>query len=297
MNNPKRWAAGTLLRMSGRPERNRRRLYNGAFGLRIVTFHDVPEGREFDAFTRIVSWCAERYDVAGPEAAAQASEGHLKTAGRDKLLVTFDDGHVDNFLAARWLAGRDIRAIFFVVPSYLGKTRDQYVAFHRDRGVRANTFGAYARRRVGLSLSQVKEMAAMGHLIGGHNFAHRDLGKLATSEQLDYEIGQSLDAVAQINGHACDDFAIGFGRARHVSAPAAEYLSRRCRRVYANVRGLNVSGVTPRYLLRNSVGVRYPAAFEKMAIAGGLDARVQSEWHQLRQLSGVLPADEPGTLP
>ena len=290
IGNAKRWTAGMLLALAGQPERNRQRLYDEAFGLRIVTFHDVPEGREFDTFTRIVDWCRRRYDVVGPEAVATGG-ARRETASQDQVLFTFDDGHVDNFEAARWLADRDIRAIFFVVPSYLGKTRDEYVKFHQGAGVQANTFGAYARRREGLSLSQVKEMVAMGHVIGGHNFAHRDLGLLTTPEELDYEIGQSLDAVAEITGQACEDFAFGFGRAENLSRQAAGYLNQRCPRIYANVRGLNVPGRTPSYLLRYSAGVRNPLVYETMAIAGGLDARAKSQWPLLAQLA-ELPLPE-----
>ena len=131
----------------------------------------------------------------------------------------------------------------------------------------------------------------MKHLIAGHNFAHRDLGQLTREQDLEYELGRAIDQVSEWIGRPCDDFAWGFGHSRHLSPQAAAYLSARCKRVYSGVRGLNVVGVTPRFMLRDCVAYEHPFSFIKAALEGALDGHwKRREWAALEQSGGVLGA-------
>src|SRR5690606_26471532 len=114
--------------------------------------------------------------------------GRYADFGRDRLLLTFDDGDASNFQAAVRLAERGLQAIFFVVPSWIDRTVEQYLAYHESRGVKAHDLsGPFGRQRRALTTSQLREMAAMGHRIAAHNHAHRSLGKLHDPADITYE--------------------------------------------------------------------------------------------------------------
>ena len=104
----KRAAAAWVLQAAGRARANRRRFYQGATGLRILTFHRVPAA-QVASFRRIVRWCARRFDLAGPEDADRVAEGTFRPGPRDKVLLTFDDGHQEDHAQARWLAEKSAR--------------------------------------------------------------------------------------------------------------------------------------------------------------------------------------------
>lgn len=278
-------------RLTRRGERNRRDLYGGAFGLRMVTLHDTPS-EDMDRFRRLVDACLERHAIAGPESVVALSEGRYEPGDADRLLFTFDDGMRNNYDAALHLQEKGVRAIFFVVPSFIGRTVREFVEFHRASGVEAFDLRPDTELS-GLSPSEVREMAAMGHMIAGHNFAHRDLGSLSRVEDLDYEIGRALDTLSEVLRAPCEDFAFGFGRPNYLSAEAADYLNRRCRRVYACVRGLNVPGRTPRYFLRDHVDLSFPPGFVRGCLDGSLDHRARPEWEPLVRMGGLLPARRP----
>jgi peptidoglycan/xylan/chitin deacetylase (PgdA/CDA1 family) len=286
----KREAAAAWINLTGAADRARRQLYAGRHGLRILAFHDTPPPL-FDGFRRLVDWVCEQLEPVGPDAAAAVNEGRSTAGPRDQALFTFDDGFESNFAAAQYLAKRGVRGIFFVVPTFLDRTLDEYVAWNRANGVDAFRFRTDGTLR-GLAHSQVKEMIAMGHLIAGHNFAHRNLGELTQPADLAYEIDRATDAVADLTGRPCEDFAIGFGQPRHASPEAVAHLQRRCKRVYSIVRGLNVPGLTPRLLLRDNISLRHPFSFQKAALRGGVDLQWAPVIDQLKPMGGVLPAAE-----
>jgi len=129
----------------------------------------------------------------------------------------------------------------------------------------------------------------MGHRIAAHNYSHRDLGGLSSAEDLRYEIDEAIEAVERmLAGVACADFAIGFGQPHNVSPEAAEWLQRRCPRVYACSRGLNVVGITPRFALRDGLSFADPMICLRACLDGATDARWSRRHDALRSMSGVL---------
>jgi peptidoglycan/xylan/chitin deacetylase (PgdA/CDA1 family) len=281
---------GNLLRLGGRPAKNRIRFYGAASGLRILTLHAM-NAREKEHFFRIVDWCAERFDIAAPDDVDALLAGGFETGDRDKLLFTFDDGHARDYPVAEWLARRGIRAIFFVIPSYVDRTVREFVEYHRTNGVEAYDIaqGEDHDRVRGLSRGQIGEMIGMGHRIGAHNFAHRDLGRLHEEKDLEYEIDRAVDSVSSLIGNDCLDFAWAFGHTAHLSAEAARRLRAKVPRAYAAIRGLNVPGVTPAFLLRDSLYTEGPLVASRLFAEGGADDRWEGERSRLLDYGGKLP--------
>lgn len=284
----RRAAAGTALLALGHAQRNRRR-YGPAPGLRIAALH-AEDTDVADALPRLADMCLSRLDAAGPADVDALWHGDA-AAGRDRLLLTMDDGHARTFPAAEQLAKRGLRIIYFVVPSYIGRTIREYLEFHRRRGVDAFDIGGPLDRdrTCGLSVSQLRELEAMGHRIGAHNDAHRNLAQLDDAGMA-YEIDGALDRLADLLGHPVEDFAWAFGRVEDAPPAALALMRRRCRRVYSSVRGLNVPGVTPAVLLRDPLSVHYPAVFNRACIEGALDHHYAGAHVLLQQQAGSLPA-------
>jgi peptidoglycan/xylan/chitin deacetylase (PgdA/CDA1 family) len=275
-------------------QKNRRRLYAGAHGLRMVTLHETRGARQLDRLKRLVDYCELHFNWSTPDDVAAVCDGTFVPRQRDHLLLTFDDGHCDNFDAASFLATRGIRALFFVIPAFLGRNVPAYYEFHQANGVEAFRFAPHHAQSRGLSRTQIGEMSAMGHVIGGHNYAHRNLGALHKDEDFKYEIQRSLEELGEILGQPCQDFAYGFGQPQHLSREAYEYLNGRCARLYSSVRGLNIPGRSPRLLLRDPTDLWHPFPFTKSALSGALDHRAVSQWKALERLGGHLP-EAPGS--
>jgi hypothetical protein len=281
----KRWAVAQCWRLQRRARTSREELYRRATGMRILAFHQTRKDY-LPKFKQIVDWCRGRYPMASPRDADALFEGSFTAGPTDKVLLTFDDGFESNYIAAEWLARLGISANFFVVPSLLDRSVDEYSEYHRRNGVSAFIMGRGER---GLSRSQITEMVAMGHRIGAHNYAHRDLGALHSPEDLRYEITNSLEQVGEIVGGPCRDYAIAFGQPSNVSDAAIAYLSATCPNVYCCFRGLNVPGLTPRFALRHGCVERHPMSFTQLCVEGGGDHNLADRAQKLAARVGLLP--------
>lgn len=282
-----RGLAALLWRASARGERNRRDLYGGAVGLRIVAFHGTG-ARSLEHLKAVVEGWRARRPVAAPSEVDDLLAGRWSGGGADRLLVTFDDGLATNHAAAAWLARAGVRAVFFVVPSLVDRTVAEFVRYHAERGVDACAPVPNGDAR-GLSTAEVRELLSMGHRVGAHNFAHRDLGRLRDAADLRYEIDAALDAVGELTGAPCRDFAVGFGQPQNLSAEAAAHLQQRCPNVYMCHRGLNVAGRTPRFLLRHAPAPGHPLAFTRACLDGSADHRLAGRMREMVRRVGVLP--------
>jgi peptidoglycan/xylan/chitin deacetylase (PgdA/CDA1 family) len=280
-----RFISSLGLRWLRRVATDRKSLYGGETGLRILVFHDLDRNT-FGKFYRLVDWCRARFTMGVPDDVDALLDGCFQPAARDKVHITFDDGIESNFQAAEWMAQAGLRGTFFLVPSFLGRTGAEFQHYHERQGITPHRFGSVLR---GLSRTQVREMLSMGHRIAAHNYAHRDLGKLHGEADLDYEIRRALDEVSDLKGTACEDFAVAFGQIHNLSPAAMSYLRSNCKRVYMCFRGLNVPERTPRFLLRHSVNFDHPDNFTRLCIEGGADRRMAARSGQLARDVGVLP--------
>ena len=284
-----RWVLAEMWRTLDRARRDRALLYGGATGLRIITFHET-QGDDLTRLKQIVDWCRSRFTMASPADADTLFAGCWPHP-TDRILVTFDDGWESNFEAAKWLAGIGVSATFFIVPSLIGRTVDQYVRFHARNHLVPNVPEASAGAR-GLSTEQLREMRAMGHRIGAHNFAHRDLGVLHALPDIRYEVENALEGLSDILRTNCNDFAIAFGQPNNVSDEAIAYLKdlqARGLRIYSCHRGLNVPGKTPSFLLRHCCEPYHPTNFTRICIEGGGDRRLSDEVQFMLRRVGALP--------
>ncbi len=229
----------------------------------------------------------DRFEAGTPEDANTLVDGRWDPPPRDRILFTFDDGLASHHDAAEWLGRRGLRANFFLVPSLLDGSRNDFLTFHRSCGVAAFPFDTSLRP---LRTPQALEIAAMGHRLDAHNNAHRDLAGLHTNDELDYEIAAAIDQIAELTNTTCEDFAIAFGQPANLSGEAARYLQDHCRRVYSCVRGLNIPGRTPRLLPRGPIRFEQPLAFTRLCIEGGADHFMTGRHAALSRTARLIPA-------
>lgn len=168
-----RVGAYTMLSATGEIARRRnRRVAAGTGWASVIVFHrvtgEVPEDGITIAprrFEGVLSMLKDHYTVISASELVDRIRARRDFSGRE-VVITFDDGYLDNYTVAAPLLERfGFPAVFFLTAGYIGTDKP----FPWD--VQKQTPGAL------MSWEQAREMAARGFEIGCHTLTHPDLGK------------------------------------------------------------------------------------------------------------------------
>lgn len=129
---------------------------------------------------------------------ATVQDLHAGAAGATsrQVVITFDDGYVDNLAAWEELQRRDMRATWFIVTGSVGQ-----VPAWADPGRPAGRL---------LSASELRAMDASGVEIGSHAVTHARLTE-TDADSLHHELTDSKAALEEALGHAVTAFAYPYG--------------------------------------------------------------------------------------
>jgi peptidoglycan/xylan/chitin deacetylase (PgdA/CDA1 family) len=207
-----------------------------------------------------------------------------ETPGR--FLLTFDDGYDNNAGFAERLAVRGVSAIFFVVPSLIGRNAAEYLDYHRRQGVEPfMPVDALGSER-GLSPVELNAIADSGHVIGAHNFAHRSLGD-ASDDDAVYEIDRAVDSLEQILRREVTEFAFAFGFSKDVNGAARKRLQERNLKAYTCLRGWSAVGTEAHLFHRTGIDPTQPLTSNLGFAMGRMDWATRNEREAVERLFGV----------
>ena len=168
----------------------------------------VVDAREF---AWQMGWLASAgYRVLGLGDYVRSRRNHGLPTGRS-VVVTFDDGYVDNgAIAAPILSSRGLRATLFLVTDSVGTAN------------RWDSEGALAARPI-LSWEKIRELERSGVRFAPHGKTHRAMAGL-TDEELASEIGESWAALQRELTDPIPVLAFPFGLHDEPARAAAERL-------------------------------------------------------------------------
>lgn len=179
----------------------------------------------FEAMLRFL--VDEGFETVFPEEVAAGA------APERAVVITFDDGRREQLRAAELLEAYGFRGIFFVIPARLEDERPDY-----------------------LSREDVARLAAAGHRVAPHGFAHRNM--IASGRETAQSMGQSVKVVSSVAGadHPVADFAFPFG---HYDDAIAAALSHRYPFLHTVNPGYwdGVSTMVPRMLIARDVPLEF----------------------------------------
>jgi peptidoglycan/xylan/chitin deacetylase (PgdA/CDA1 family) len=150
----------------------------GRQGCCVLTFHRVVEEREHDHDVR---WSTFRtlLDLLATESGGFATD--LEHPTSRAVVLTFDDGTEDHLRVAGELAERGAAAIFFVSSGRLGSAGS-------------------------LDPGHVRELAALGHVVGSHAHDHAPLAGLSDRD-LRRQVVESKARLEEVLGTPVSTFA------------------------------------------------------------------------------------------
>jgi len=174
---------------------------NRSFRIPIVVFHHVTPDLDYYTnlvpaqFEKVIGWLSASYTLITLSEAADAFETGVEMTRA--VVVTFDDGYLDNYIYARPILARyGARATFFVLPAFVGKYNTW------------NTKCGYCRPH--MNWSHLRVLMRDGHEIGSHGITHRRFPELLPI-QLREELAESQDWLQRMLDTAVTSLAYPYG--------------------------------------------------------------------------------------
>jgi len=174
----------------------------GQHGPVMLMYHAVTPGKIRPGWPWAVSMqqFRDQLDFLAAEGYATPTMGELvaepkKWTGRT-VVITFDDGYVDNLVACEELKKRGMRATWFVVTGSIGES-PKWPADGRPEGRLLNAI-------------ELHEMQACGMEIGSHTVRHVRLTE-ADDARLVSELVDSKSALDDLLGKSVGSFAYPYG--------------------------------------------------------------------------------------
>ncbi|GMU21318.1 MAG: hypothetical protein AMXMBFR13_14110 [Phycisphaerae bacterium] len=201
-----------------------------------------------------------------------------KARRKPTVVITFDDGYLDNYLAARLLRRAGLPCTFFVSTGMIGTGR----AFEHD--LRKLGGGVPA-----MTWEHVRQMVEWGFQFGNHTANHVDLGRLPPAEGLaEVQAAQStLHAKLSESDSVVPVLAFPFGLPVNMSRQTRESLgSIGMTACLSACGGQNAPGFDPWDVRRQPINHSFSAVAFLAAIEG---------WGPRRRVQAQRPAPATGT--
>jgi peptidoglycan/xylan/chitin deacetylase (PgdA/CDA1 family) len=129
---------------------------------------------------------------------------------RRYVIVTFDDGYLDNFdKALPILDNYNVKSIFFITTNFIENNSDITKTFKHYRGLKPMTW------------QNINDLVKHGHSIGLHGHTHSNMNSISYQQAVD-EISHSLEILVKRIGIQPTSFAYPFGQYHHRRRDLAE---------------------------------------------------------------------------
>ena len=220
--------------------------------VRVVVFHDVPDG---EWFSRILAILSSHYHVLTPE---EFIAGEFDSK-RINVLVTFDDGY------ASWvnvclpiLTEHKVKALFFINSGLLDAQGDE----EQSTFVRERLLLSKPHRT--LTWEGARALTRAGHTVGGHTRSHARLSELPVAQQ-EVEIKDDRARLTEVLGTKVTTFAYPFGNAGDYTEDTARLV-----REAGYTHAFNTHGTF--------ANVHTPYTLSRLCIEDGLSPRALRRW-------------------
>lgn len=249
----------------------------------ICALHSVPK-KYLGEFGRLIHWLQSHYTIIHPNALTDYAAHPERYSKGPYLLLTFDDGLVNNYTAAELLSTHNISALFFIVPDFVNASAsEEYYLTH----VRPNpdyTIDANIEDRTALSWDELKGLIQLGHIIGSHSKSH-DLSLYMSQGEWEREIITSKFEIEQKLDIKVDHFASPNNTLLSTNRAICQAIQQNYAWHHTTIPGhQEKSNLSQGYVYRRNIEAHWPKSIVKFAL-GDFDLR---RWQKRRDVLSRL---------
>ncbi len=240
------------------------------FELRVLLYHEV-DTRDMEDFKRQIKWLKKHTRILTPDEFSQVIDKR-KSLQENSVLITFDDGLISSYYAAKSILDPlSVKSIFFLVSDYIECSQENWELFYLNK-INPN----FVKDREMASVKNIQnnnifDLIKSGHCIGAHTKTHKRLSKISSVNDLNIEIIKSSESLEKIYRIRIKHFAYTFGDISSFSKEALELACKKFNYIHSGIRGNNSVDLNPKFIRRESINPLDSNLFLWAVLNGGAD--------------------------
>tara|TARA_Y100000589_G_scaffold325777_1_gene364306 strand:+ start:254 stop:1120 length:867 start_codon:yes stop_codon:yes gene_type:complete len=218
--------------------------------LTIYNLHSTSVNH-FSKYQKLLSKINSKEKFLNPE---NLDDFFNKEYGEESFsLLTLDDGSDNNyFFAEDVLKNLNIKAIFFIIPSFITYKKnsinsDFFNVLHPEN--KDNFDINFKQDFKPLSLKEIKKMQILGHTIGMHGFNHENFGNLTEDEIINC-LKEGIKTFNE-NQIKIKHFAYPFGHKNSFNNKSNKIIKKYFEYIHLGIRGFNFNNNNDKLLKRH----------------------------------------------
>jgi peptidoglycan/xylan/chitin deacetylase (PgdA/CDA1 family) len=157
--------------------------------LLVINYHGTQKKYIYN-FEKQIKFFLKYFEIIEPGLLNEFYQGNLKDSNKPFLLLTFDDGILNNLHAVEVLNKYKLKAYFFIVPLFVNSPPDKQKTFF-TKNIRTN-YNEFINNELEdflpLDWLSINRLSNQGHQIGAHTMSHRLVSAHSSYENSVYEI-------------------------------------------------------------------------------------------------------------
>ena len=253
--------------------------------IRVTFTHGVGHAL-LDNFRTSIQYLREVRTPLSPETFFAILDGRTRQ-DRNSFLVTFDDGLLSSYQAAREvLDPMGIKAVFFVPTRILNLTTESDTRrfaseqLHRDAGRAATLTHEQCAVMTG---DHLKDLDARGHMVCPHTHNHVFLCDIRDHETANTELIRPKSIVEDLLGRNVRAFAFPVGTERQAGAFAYSIIRSHYDFCFTALNGINTPRTVRHCLHRDCLPPDAPLEYVRLVFSGNYDAYYLLKMLRLKQ--------------
>ncbi len=237
--------------------------------VRVLNYHHCCE-TDREQFIKQIHWYSEHFHICSMDDLESFLAGTKQFTDKPALLLTFDDGFLDNYTVAHQvLSEKNLSAVYMVSAGLVGK-----------KAVRDGIEAEY------MSADQLKEMINQGASIGCHTFSHHRMDEADTKETLVHEIVEAKQELERILAIPVTIFC-WCGGEEHTYTKAASDIIRSAGFKYSFMTNSAPieAGCDKFQLDRSNIEAGWPLSLVKFQLSGFIDKRFAKKRARVHDLT------------
>ena len=233
-------------------------LFSPENNIRITCTHHVNQ-RDLGNFEVIIDYFMKTRKIISPQ---EFFTFWKKPSFKGKLLLlTFDDGLLSSYYAAKQILSKyQIKAVFFIPTKILELQTKNEMRHFMAKNVYFNTRSADSFREdeyLTMNREHILDLHNAGHMILPHTHTHRRLNDIHDQEEAIAEIIKPKNILESLLGCKVNGFAFPVGTEREVSSFSYAGIKQNYQFCFTNLAGINTLKTDKYFLHRDCIHAHY----------------------------------------